>query len=67
MTILSVAENDKNVHTHHLVKANKKDGSMIEFEVFSRFLVNNNRITGCYELTRKIMGNKDDSDLGFRS
>ncbi|MBD2785047.1 nuclear transport factor 2 family protein [Xenorhabdus sp. DI] len=67
VTILSVAENDGNVHTHHLVKANKKeDGSIIEFEVFSRFLVSENKIKCCYELTRKITGNADDDDLGSR-
>ncbi|MBD2796194.1 nuclear transport factor 2 family protein [Xenorhabdus sp. 18] len=57
VTILSVAENDGNVHTHHRVKANKKEGSIVEFEVFSRFLVSENKIKCCYELTRKMTGN----------
>ncbi|MDC9582281.1 nuclear transport factor 2 family protein [Xenorhabdus sp. PR6a] len=66
VTILSVAENGENVHTHHQVKANKEDGSTIEFEVFSRFLVSENKIKCCQELTRKITGNEEDDDLGSR-
>ncbi|PHM69723.1 hypothetical protein [Xenorhabdus kozodoii] len=66
VTILSVAENGENVHTHHIVKANKKDDSIIEFEVFSHFSVSENKIKCCYELTRKIIGNEEDDDLGFR-
>ncbi|MBC8953668.1 nuclear transport factor 2 family protein [Xenorhabdus sp. PB62.4] len=67
VTILSIAEHGENVHTHHMIKANKMDGSIIEFEVFSRFSVSEKKIRCCYELTRKIMGNEDDDDLGFRS
>ncbi|MBD1227184.1 nuclear transport factor 2 family protein [Xenorhabdus griffiniae] len=67
VTILSVAENGEDVHTHHMIKANKKDGYMIEFEIFSHFSVSKNKIKCCYELTRKIIGNEDDDDLGFRS
>ncbi|BET95891.1 nuclear transport factor 2 family protein [Xenorhabdus taiwanensis] len=67
VTILSVADNGDNVHTHHMIKASKMDGSIIEFEVFSHFSVSKNKINCCYELTRKIIGNEEDNDLGFRS
>ncbi|PHM24782.1 hypothetical protein [Xenorhabdus budapestensis] len=66
VNILSIAEKENNVHTHHIVKAIKKDGEHIEFEVFTRFLINESKIIRCYELTRKISGGEQDDDLGFR-
>ncbi|WP_340620276.1 nuclear transport factor 2 family protein [Xenorhabdus siamensis] len=66
VNILSIAENENNVHTHHIVKAIKKDGEHVEFEVFARFLINESKIIRCYELTRKISGSEQDDDLGSR-
>ncbi|WP_446471190.1 nuclear transport factor 2 family protein [Xenorhabdus stockiae] len=66
INILSVAENGNNVHTHHRVKVVKKDGTNAEFEVFARFQLSEGKITHCYELTRKIIGDEQDDDLGYR-
>ncbi|WP_047683542.1 MULTISPECIES: hypothetical protein [Xenorhabdus] len=66
VNILSIAEKENNVHTHHIVKAIKKDGEYVEFEVFARFLINESKIIRCYELNRKISGSEQDDDLGSR-
>ncbi|MBC8945421.1 nuclear transport factor 2 family protein [Xenorhabdus indica] len=66
VNILSIAEKENNVHTHHIVKAIKKDGEHVEFEVFARFLINESKIIRCYELNRKISGSEQDDDLGSR-
>ena len=67
ITIKSIAENDNCVHTQHLAKAIKKDGSVSLFEVFAKFQLENGLIVRCEELTRMLDGDESDSDLGSRS
>ncbi|HGV3502217.1 nuclear transport factor 2 family protein [Providencia rettgeri] len=67
ITIKSIAEGDNCVHTQHIAKAMKKDGSYSEYEVFACFTILDNKIVRCEELTRMTQGNKHDSDLGSRT
>ncbi|EJD6401783.1 nuclear transport factor 2 family protein [Providencia rettgeri] len=67
ITIKSIAEGENCVHTQHLAKAIKKDGSVSEFEVFACFQIANNKIIRCEELTRMLKGAGADQDLGSRT
>lgn len=67
ITIKSIAEGEGCVHTQHLAKAIKTDGSISEFEVFACFHLVNEKIVRCEELTRMVKGNGDDADLGSRT
>lgn len=67
ITIKSIAEGDGCVHTQHLAKAIKNDGSISEFEVFACFQIKNGKIVRCEELTRMIKGHDADTDLGSRT
>lgn len=67
ITIKSIAEGDGCVHTQHLAKAIKIDGSTSEFEVFACFHLEGGKIIRCEEITRMIKGNDVDADLGSRT
>ncbi|AXH61202.1 MULTISPECIES: nuclear transport factor 2 family protein [Providencia] len=67
ITIKSIAEGDGCVHTQHLAKATKKDGSISEFEVFACFQIEDGKIIRCEEMTRMIKGSSQDEDLGSRT
>ncbi|EKT66551.1 TPA: nuclear transport factor 2 family protein [Providencia alcalifaciens] len=65
--IKSIAEGKNCVHTQHIARAVKKDGSTSEFEVFACFQLMNGKIIRCEELTRMLAGSKHDNDLGSRT
>lgn len=60
-----VAEGDA-VLTHHLVNVEKHDGSQSQIRVLAHFTVRNGKIQSCVELTRLLVGEHEDRDLGSR-
>lgn len=66
LDVLSSAENEDTVFTHHLVEVLKTHSDTLTFEVFACFKVQNNKIVRCQELTRMITGSHQDIDLGSR-
>ena len=67
VTIKSIAEGDNCVHTQHIARAIKNDGSVSEFEVFACFQIEDGKIIRCEEMTRMIKGSNTDEDLGSRT
>lgn len=65
--IKSIAEGDHCVHTQHIAKAVKKEGTVSEFEVFACFHLKDGKIIRCEELTRMLSGPQHDNDLGSRT
>ncbi|MEQ5125670.1 nuclear transport factor 2 family protein [Providencia alcalifaciens] len=65
--IKSIAEGENCVHTQHIARAIKKEGTVSEFEVFACFHLMNGKIIRCEELTRMLSGSKHDNDLGSRT
>lgn len=65
--IKSIAEGENCVHTQHIAKAIKKEGTVSEFEVFACFHLMDGKIIRCEELTRMLSGSKHDNDLGSRT
>ncbi|MEX6226024.1 nuclear transport factor 2 family protein [Providencia hangzhouensis] len=66
ITIKSIAEGENCVHTQHLAKAIKKDGSVSEFEVFACFQIANNKIIRC-DQQQMLKSAGADQDLGSRT
>lgn len=66
ITFKSIAEGENCIHTQHIAHAEKKNGDISEFEVFACFSLSNGKIIRCEELTRMLVGKKQDSDLGSR-
>ncbi|EKT56365.1 nuclear transport factor 2 family protein [Providencia sneebia] len=67
VTFKSIAEGKNCVHTQHIAHAKKKNGDVSEFEVFACFTLCNGKIIRCEELTRMVLGEQKDSDLGSRT
>lgn len=66
LEIITIASKDDKVLTHHHVYAEKNDGSQSHFEVFAAFLLNDDKIVQCNELTHMVQGAQADRDLGSR-
>lgn len=64
LTILTIAQQEETVLTHHLVNISKTNGECAMTEVFASFTLKNGRILHCQELTRLISGSEEDKLLG---
>jgi len=60
-----VAENNQ-VATVHIIDGVKKDGGTIQGQVNALFMIKDNKLIYCNELTHLIKGSKKDKDLGSR-
>lgn len=60
-----VSEGDKVVSIHY-PEADKRSGGRIKAKVIALFIIKNNKIILCDELTHLIVGDKEDHDLGSR-
>ncbi|MGO1297938.1 MAG: nuclear transport factor 2 family protein [Vibrio sp.] len=66
LEVVSSAENEDTVFTHHLVEILKAPSNTLIFEVFACFKVQSHKIVRCQELTRMVTGSHQDIDLGSR-
>ncbi|MGE0971731.1 nuclear transport factor 2 family protein [Klebsiella sp. WOUb02] len=66
LTVLAVAGDGDTVFTHHHVNVDKKSGQQSEIAVMARFTLASGRIVRCDELTRLLVGEPEDRDLGSR-
>ena len=58
-----VAQGDK-VAEIHLVKANKKNNSLVEAKIIAVWTIKNGKITKCEEMSKILTGTKEDEKLG---
>ncbi|MGB9801958.1 MAG: hypothetical protein ACPLSX_03245, partial [Arcobacter sp.] len=63
---LAIAEDGENVFTNHIVTAVKKDGDKLKVKVIAQFIIKNNLIVKCDELTHMLSGKEADRDMGSR-
>ncbi|MFB5082388.1 nuclear transport factor 2 family protein [Raoultella sp. C349492] len=66
LSVLAIAGDENTVFTHHHVKVDKKSGQQSEIAVMARFTLASGRIVRCDELTRLLVGEPEDRDLGSR-
>ncbi|WP_392562384.1 nuclear transport factor 2 family protein [Orbus sturtevantii] len=66
ITVVAIVEEQETVFTHHHVFASKHDGTRIHTQVFAQFTLKHGKIVQCDELTRLIVGDQQDHDLGYR-
>ncbi|HEY0177105.1 MAG TPA: nuclear transport factor 2 family protein [Pedobacter sp.] len=52
------------VFTNHLVKVTKPDGTLAEAHLIAEFHIENGQIVYCNELSRLLIGEERDRDLG---
>ncbi|KUF47207.1 hypothetical protein HX052_11060 [Myroides marinus] len=52
------------VFTNHTVTVVKNDGSVSKVKVIATFIIKDNKIVYCDELTRHLEGNEDDANFG---
>lgn len=64
--MVTVASKDNKVMTHHHVYVEKENQIHSHFEVFAEFLLEDDKIVACRELTCLIKGEEKDADLGSR-
>ncbi|WP_277640849.1 hypothetical protein [Wolinella succinogenes] len=63
---LALVQEGEIVFSNHVVKVEKKDGSYLEVKVIAQFTLFENRLIRCDELTRLLLGDKKDQDIGSR-
>jgi len=61
-----LVEEGNKVCSVHTVEASKKDGHQVKVRVFALFIIENDKIVLCDELTHLIEGSREDRDLGSR-
>lgn len=67
VTVLGAAAYEETVLTHHHVKVWKKSEAIpSEVEVYAHFVVGEDGIQSCEEVSRVICGNAEDADLSHR-
>lgn len=64
LTFNYVAGDGDLVFTNHTVSIVKNDGSESKVKVIATFVIKNNKIVYCDELTRHLEGNEADANLG---
>ncbi|MDO4642495.1 MAG: hypothetical protein Q4A74_01490 [Cardiobacteriaceae bacterium] len=66
-TFLTLVEEGHTVFSHHIVHAEKQDGSRIAVQVIAQFdFDDEGKIRACDELTRLLEGTSEDADIGSR-
>ncbi|WP_404317138.1 hypothetical protein [Malaciobacter canalis] len=63
---LAIAQDGENVFTNHIVTAVKKDESIVKVKVIAQFVIKNNLLVKCDELTQMLSGKDEDKDIGSR-
>ncbi|WP_419768642.1 hypothetical protein [Arcobacter sp.] len=63
---LTIAEDNENIFTNHIVTAVKKDGQTVKVKVIAQFVIKNNLLVKCDELTHMLSGKEEDRDIGSR-
>lgn len=64
VSIINFATKDNSIFTKHIVKTVLKDGSKHTHKVFAEFIINDNKIIRCEELTLMIAGSEAAKRLG---
>ncbi|WP_267740298.1 hypothetical protein [Myroides injenensis] len=64
VSIINFATKDNSIFTKHIVKTVLKDGSKHTHKVFAEFIINDNKIIRCEELTLLIAGSEAAKRLG---
>ncbi|WP_010255282.1 hypothetical protein [Myroides injenensis] len=64
VSIINFATQDNSIFTKHIVKTVLKDGSKHTHKVFAEFIINDNKIIRCEELTLMIAGSEVAKRLG---
>ena len=63
---ISMVEENNIVFTNHIVSINKKDNSFVKVKVIAEFIIENEKLVKCDELTFLLNGSSEDKDLGSR-
>lgn len=63
---ISMVEENNIVFTNHIVSINKKDNSFVKVKVIAEFIIENEKLVKCDELTLLLNGSSEDKDLGSR-
>ena len=63
---VAMVEENATVFTHHIVDAEKKDGSRLRVQVLAQFVIRDGKLLRCDELTRLLSGAEGDRDIGSR-
>lgn len=64
VSIINFATKDNSIFTKHIVKTVLKDGSKHTHKVFAEFIINDNKIIRCEELTLLLAGSEAAKRLG---
>ncbi|MDN5088504.1 hypothetical protein [Aliarcobacter butzleri] len=63
---ISMVEENNIVFTNHIVSIKKKDNSFVKVKVIAEFIIENEKLVKCDELTYLLNGSSEDKDLGSR-
>jgi len=61
---INIAQNEHSVFTKHIVRSTLKDGTQTTHKVFAEFIVIDEKIIACDELTLMLEGPEKEKNLG---
>lgn len=64
IAFLNVVENDHSIFTKHQVTSILNTGEVVKHKVFAEFLIKDDKVFKCEELTLQIEGSPNESNLG---